>query len=485
MKNENRNIEVKEFVMSKTVKTISSSIFFILLCVFACVCLPLGTAFRKDSFVSTLFLTIGFMSAIGMITSSSSRSFSIRFIFYFYCFAFLFCAGITQFATGKFCWAFTPSIQEVERANIYVIVFMFIFAISKIKISRGLSIQKPQRFFSFGKVTFKIVPFLFIELLLLLLGTSAFIRGGGIAMFFSRELFSKNSFVAFIDNKAFGQIVDAVITAGCIFCTILSLNLLKQKSRYSMILVILSIVTMLINIPPLAVARFSMVSAYGSIFLYFSSWIKKGKRFAYILSFGLLVVFPALNAFRYDGGEITIEVIQKSIGEITSNFTNADYDSYTMLVYSLRYVETYGVTYGRQLVGVLLFFIPRSLWAGKPGGSGSMIIESLAPSYINPNVSCSIIGEGILNFGFLGILLFAFILGKISTKLDDYYWNKTINKDCCFKNIYSYMVFFALFMFRGDLMSTTAFLVGMIVSTIAFSCLFKDKKQNKSTVTNC
>lgn len=462
--------------MTNIKSVVSSIIFLVLLCIFSCVCLPLSDAFHKDVPITLLFLFIGIFSSIGMTVNSQSRAFSIRFVFYFYCFSFMFCAGITQFATGKFCWEFRPATEEVQAANLYIILFLIIFSISNVKIFKEKNAQKKFSLLLHKQHRFKIIPFMLIEIVLLVCGLYAIIRGGGIKMLFSRESFSAYSFSSIINNTAINQIVSAAITSSCIFCMVLSLNQLKiRKGIQSVLLVGMAAVAMFINVPPLAVPRFSFVCAYGGIFLYFSKWIKKGRRFAYILAFGLLIVFPALNAFRFASGKITLEMIQASMGKIGDNFTNADYDSYTMLVYCLRYVNVYGITYGSQLLGALLFFVPRNIWGSKPMGSGSLIIKSLAPSYINQNVSCSFIGEGYLNWGGLGVCVFAFLLSKISKKADDLYWEKERYIDGCFKNIYSYTALFSLFLFRGDLMSSTAFLTGMIVVTIFLSYLFREQ----------
>ena len=392
----------------------------------------------------------------------------------------MFCAGITQFACKNYCWEFEATRNEVLIANIYIIIFILVFAISRIKIF-------PQKVVGTKNITLdgksQIVcrdGLLFgIEFFMLATGGYA-IAKNGFSILFSRELFGSNSFSSLISNSALRQVVSAIINATCMFCVVLSLNnIKKRRTAKGVLFLIVALIDLLINVPPLAVPRFAFAGIYGGIFLYFSKRLKKGRKFAYILFFGLLVVFPALNAFRYISNGLDLKRINESFGEITNNFTRADYDSYTMLLYSIRYIRTYGITYGKQLLGAILFFIPRTLWSQKPGGSGALIIECLAPSYINPNVSCPIIGEGLINFGFVGVLLFSFVIGKCSKAMDDLYWNKTKKTSDCYNCIYSYITLFSLFMFRGDLMSSIAFLMGMVMITIFLSVLFRKKTRNE------
>ena len=153
--------------MTKIKSVVSSIIFLVLLCIFSCVCLPLSDAFHKDVPITLLFLFIGIFSSIGMTVNSQSRAFSIRFVFYFYCFSFMFCAGITQFATGKFCWEFRPATEEVQAANLYIILFLIIFSISNVKIFKEKNAQKKFSLLLHKQHRFKIIPFMLIEIVLL------------------------------------------------------------------------------------------------------------------------------------------------------------------------------------------------------------------------------------------------------------------------------------------------------------------------------
>lgn len=465
----------------KKSNTISSILFILLLLFFSFVWLPFVDAFQRDISVSISFLIIGFLSAMGMVVSSAHKPFSIRFVFYFYCFSFLFCAGITQFASKKFCWEFAPTTTEVLQANIFIVAFILIFAASSIRVlPKNLLNANKGSFLVNNSIVCKDGWLLGIELLMLICGGYAVARGG-FGILLSRELFEESSFSALINNSAMRQVVLSAINAACMFCVVLSLsNLKKRRTIQSYVFFIASLIALLINVPPLAVPRFTFAGVYGGVFLYFSNRIKKGKRFAYILSFGLLIIFPILNAFRYVSNDLDLNLIEESLGEITNNFTKADYDSYTMLLYSIRYINVYGVTYGKQLLGTILFFIPRAFWPQKPGGSGALIIERLAPPYINPNVSCSIIGEGLMNFGFVGVVLFSFVIGKISKAMDDLYWNRMNRVDGCYGYMYPYITLFSLLLFRGDLMSSTAFLIGMVAVTIFLSVLFRGETEKET-----
>lgn len=455
---------------------ISSFTLFLLVILFCMVCLPIKEAIAKNAFIATQFFAIALISTLGMINSTREKPFSLRMVFWFFCFAFMFCAGITQFAKNAFRWEFVARESEVIVANRYVLIFMIVFALSdmirlkpkkkpKFKVEALKAILRKRR---------GLMPPLLVTLLVL--GFIPVLQSG-VSILFIRSRFEQASITSYIGNGSLGMIAGAILRATVLCVSLLSIHDFSQKKRLSTFLVcMVSMLICFLHLPPLGIPRYTMAYVYGGIFLYVSKFLKKKRILLCILFFGLLVVFPAMNAFRGLYTEkVTWSFIKESMGNVSDNFATADYDAYTMLVYTVRYTQEYGITWGRQLLGVILFFIPRSLWPNKPGGSGATIIEQMAPSYINPNVSCPIIGEGIMNFGFLGIIVFAIALSKLLSRVDDAYWSTWRHLDCFGKMIYPVLVLFALFMFRGDLMSSFSYLFGMLVTILGFAYHYRSK----------
>ena len=86
-----------------------------------------------------------------------------------------------------------------------------------------------------------------------------------------------------------------------------------------------------------------------------------------------------------------------------------------------KYVEEFGISWGNQLLGAILFFVPRSIWPSKPLGTGHTAIVALDQHYFS-NVSAPLIAEGYVNFGIVGVVLFALAAGWIFRKLDSAFW---------------------------------------------------------------
>ncbi|GAB3421222.1 hypothetical protein GCM10027516_18380 [Niabella aquatica] len=141
-------------------------------------------------------------------------------------------------------------------------------------------------------------------------------------------------------------------------------------------------------------------------------------------------------------------------------FSTANFDSYQNFA---LIVSEDMITWGRQLLGVFLFWVPRSIWLNKPIGSGALLGEQLNFSWTN--ISANYFAEGYINFGYVGILLFVIILSAFNAKLDNMYWRYAVNINHNFFKIFYYvllgMIFFIL---RGDLLSSFAFTIGYLIA---------------------
>lgn len=123
------------------------------------------------------------------------------------------------------------------------------------------------------------------------------------------------------------------------------------------------------------------------------------------------------------------------------------------------------ITWGKQLLGVFLFWIPRAVWPTKPVGSGHHLANEL--NLIYSNISCNYFAEGYINFGYIGIFLFILILALITAKMDKAYWIMGLNLEKnLFHIIYYVMLGFSFFIMRGDLMSSFAYLVGSVFAIL-------------------
>jgi hypothetical protein len=72
-------------------------------------------------------------------------------------------------------------------------------------------------------------------------------------------------------------------------------------------------------------------------------------------------------------------------------------------------VKVHGMQWGHQLLGSLLFFVPSSVWSGKPLATGIFLADYLIAKYSMwfTNLSAPLVAEGYLDFGPGGVLAYA------------------------------------------------------------------------------
>ena len=132
------------------------------------------------------------------------------------------------------------------------------------------------------------------------------------------------------------------------------------------------------------------------------------------------------------------------------------------------------VQYGRQLLGVVLFFVPREIWPNKPVGSGAFMADHLNMNFTN--LSANYFAEGYINFGGAGIVLFLIILVWSCAYLDRIGVRVQRQNPPLFV-LYLQVIFVLFYLLRGDLMSSFALLFTIVLfNMIVLNILYKIRR---------
>lgn len=232
-----------------------------------------------------------------------------------------------------------------------------------------------------------------------------------------------------------------------LFCFLYSV---VKISGYNYVKLLLLII-LVFSVFPTGVARFLAAFVYIPVLLVLLPSLRRAWVFSGVLVSAIVFVFPFLEQFRYFSGWDSI-----TFSPNPNFFRQAHFDAYENM---LSAIEAEFVTYGYQLLGVLLFFVPRAFWQDKPVGSGYQLAENLG--YRFNNISMPFLGEGYVNFGIIGFVLFSISAGFSMARLD-----KAFSGILSAKRVYSYeasiylYLIGALFFFlRGDLLSSFSFTV--------------------------
>lgn len=209
---------------------------------------------------------------------------------------------------------------------------------------------------------------------------------------------------------------------------------------------------------PLGMARLQIAPVYLPFLMVVLLWLRK-MRMLMILSFvgSILFLFPLLHLFR----EKDIDLSGFEFFDF-SFLNKLHFDSYASFAYILKEHVTTG---GEQLLGSILFWFPRSLWADKPIESGRMIAETFDLGMGEfTNIAINFFAEGYLNFGMAGVFLFVVALAVVCAWADRAFWSDERNFSRPIVLYYFSWIGILIFLLRGDMMSGVAFTMGLMVA---------------------
>jgi hypothetical protein len=180
----------------------------------------------------------------------------------------------------------------------------------------------------------------------------------------------------------------------------------------------------------------------------------------------MLVIFPLADAFRYSRqGEL------KSTNPIQSLLTG-DYDSFAQLMNGYLVGAREGIILGKQFSGVLLFWLPRTLWTNKPVDTGIYIANMRG--YAFTNLSAPLWIEFYLNGGWVVLAVGMFALG-----LGLHRWDTRLSSqfdvDRMPGPLACILPFYMMILLRGSLLQAASFLFFILV----FSAFVRQRKKAK------
>lgn len=269
------------------------------------------------------------------------------------------------------------------------------------------------------------------------------------------------------DSQEMHLITENFIRLIPLFCFFYAVIKLKRVNFFSTILLI----SLIVSVFPTGVPRYLAGAVYVTLILFLFSFFRNGTNFTLMIFSGILFIFPFLNQFRE-----FYSIEYNNVIPTIDFFLAEHFDAYQNLV---RAIQIDFITYGNQLLGVILFFVPRAFWNQKPFGSGHEMAHHL--DYIFDNISMPYLAEGYVNYGIMGLLLFTIIIGYAFGKLDKKYYFQIHSGEINYSgSIYLYLIGSSFFLLRGDLMSSFAYMTGGLLSAALVYLVMKFPKLSLS-----
>jgi hypothetical protein len=154
---------------------------------------------------------------------------------------------------------------------------------------------------------------------------------------------------------------------------------------------------------PISSARYSVGTVLFALAVYAGALLTPARvRVTLIIALaGLIFLFPLADAFRRP--EVNL-VRDGFFGEYQGN---PDYDAFWQVANSFSYTLDGLIEPGRQALGSILFWVPRSIWPDKPVDTGILLAQYRGYSF--QNLSAPLWAEFMVNGG-LAVLIVGFLL---------------------------------------------------------------------------
>jgi hypothetical protein len=387
--------------------------------------------------------------------------YSLNMFFWIFNLIFLGYTASFQYLTGAFTWGGTIQREVVFETNIYIIMALCLYDLvytlyrPRVTINNLFVINYP-------KFNFKVIGLgIFAAVWLYTFLTSG--------IHFTRFDLANQSRTDVSQDQ--GLLIGIISRSLLAFYCILCVYLFRQKKISPLWGWLVLGLTVLICFPTTISRNYAGILYLGILLNYFR--IFKWKKLIPVSFISIFIFFfPILSHARFD--YFTFDFVVKNYATLTATaYRSGDFDAYSMFCRSVDYVQHHDITWGRQLMGSLLFFVPRSMWPAKPFGSGYFIGESNGFGFLN--VSCPFMAEGYINFGIAGTLVFILLLALLFKYFDTFYWT---NISRGYLNnfwviLYPSLIGSFIFVLRGDLLSSMAYTVGLLVSALVFHLILK------------
>lgn len=427
---------------------------------FLCYMILPGMAKGGRGDVYFLFFVNIFFSIFMIIKKSNEHPYSFELVHWLFYFFFFGIAGMIQYTRNSYPWGLRPTDDEVFSANLQLLLWgiMFLFGALSYKYKPNNMESKPCSISNSDLWLFSLIAIGITAYKLSTVGFYNLLSRGTSSMDFGD-----------VDSSV-SMLLQYGMDGFLVFSFVL--NIIKSKINKQKLFgvpMIICGICLLICCFPTAIPRYNAAVIYFGIALLLYPNIFEGRRFVYIFVAAFMILFPFFEAFRHvEFSDVKItETFSRIFDNMSAGYTEGHYDAYSMYIQVVRFVELYGKSKGRQLLGNILFFVPRSLWENKPVGTGYTIMSLLGRSFTN--VSAPLPAECFMNYGLVGVVFFGFVIGRFMKKFDCIYWCREgfigEKKYSAGDIFYPLGMLFFFFIMRGDLLSSASY-------TIAYAIIF-------------
>jgi oligosaccharide repeat unit polymerase len=177
---------------------------------------------------------------------------------------------------------------------------------------------------------------------------------------------------------------------------------------------------------------------------------------ASLVIFGVVLVAPVFDIFRlFRQGDALDLAANFNVGYLFAGHFDAFYNL-------CQVIETRFSSAGLQIIGALLFWIPRDIWPHKPVGTSFDFAQYAGLR--EGNVSFPLTAELYVDYGLMGIILGMFLLGIIYRSLDGVFSERrdpSSFRSYVFTIAHQELAILGIYLLRGSLLGSFSFTMGV------------------------
>jgi hypothetical protein len=243
-------------------------------------------------------------------------------------------------------------------------------------------------------------------------------------------------------------------------------------SRVCVLLLLIVLVALTEN--PFTEKRNGLGPVYLSLlFISFESRLRTKNQRLILLIASMVVVFPAITVLTHNrvqiqnGAPVTMSSV---VDTLRDHYFSTNYDAWANIYTTVEMVGRQGIHWGQQLLGGILFFVPSALWHAKPLATGIAIGNYLIANYSMwfTNLSAPLVAEGYIDFGAIGVALYAIGLAWLVARMNRL---EAAGRKWFSFPVAVYGAFFLMFALRGSLMIAIAYGTAGFLAFLAASTL--------------
>lgn len=341
-------------------------------------------------------LATGGVSIYGQLLSLKRQA-SINFVSFVFCYLFMSAAPIVQLG------AYTDPIFSIDHWTLWAAVNGLLFTVIGAYLTKGM--KRPDQMVRFA--TFVPARHNYMSLFLLSVITSSI----AIALFHDSLFSNRDDFghaaAAVFSDPVVSLMARMLLLATPFFATVLGLRAaVENRHQVWVWLFSFSMVLVAVINNPIVNPRYQLAGLIFFAIDYFFCG-RRTKLIAILLVVGVLVA-PLLQVFRY---KISSDDAPEGSSIFSSTLLSKDYDAFQISCYTMLTVEGSGISWGSNILGATLFFVPRAVWQGKPEPTAWIVYEvaNHSTDLGTSNLSTPLMAEGYFAFGWPGALLISIL----------------------------------------------------------------------------